>query len=137
LRGRLERDRITIEEHKSELPPVAGSPAQLNQVFLNVLVNAMQAVEVAQRDDGRIVITTEQKAAEIWVEIADNGIGIPEENIPRIFTPFFTTKEPGDGTGLGLSISQGIIQDHGGRLQVESTVGEGTCFRIILPITRS
>ena len=92
LRGRLDRSGITIEEHKGELPLVAGSPAQLNQVFLNLLVNAMQAIEVASRADGRIAITTEEKTGEISVEIADNGCGIPEENLPRIFTPFFTTK---------------------------------------------
>jgi signal transduction histidine kinase len=137
LRGRLDRYGITIEEHKSELPLVAGSPAQLNQVFLNLLVNAMQAIEVLGRDDGRITITAEEKAGEIWVEVTDNGCGIPEENLPRIFTPFFTTKELGDGTGLGLSITHGIIQDHGGRLQVESIAGQGTCFRVILPITRT
>jgi two-component system, NtrC family, sensor kinase len=137
LRGRLDRYGITIEEHESELPLVAGSPAQLNQVFLNLLVNAMQAIEVLHRDDGRITITTEEKAGEIWVEVTDNGCGIPEENLPRIFTPFFTTKEIGDGTGLGLSITHGIIQDHGGRLQVESIAGQGTCFRVILPITRT
>jgi two-component system, NtrC family, sensor kinase len=137
LRGRLDRYGIAIEEHKSEIPLVAGSPAQLNQVFLNLLVNAMQAIEVLDRDDGRITIMTEAKAGEILVEVIDNGCGIPEENLPRIFTPFFTTKEVGDGTGLGLSISHGIIQDHGGRLQVESIAGQGTCFRVILPIART
>ena len=137
LRGRLDRYGITIEEHKSELPLVAGSPAQLNQVFLNLLVNAMQAIEVLNRADGRITITTEERGGEILVEVTDNGCGIPEENLPRIFTPFFTTKEVGDGTGLGLSITHGIVQDHGGRLQVESIAGQGTCFRVILPITRS
>ena len=113
---------------RGELPLVAGSPAQLNQVFLNLLVNAMQAIETVNREDGRITITTEEKAGEIWVEVTDNGCGIPEENLPRIFTPFFTTKEVGDGTGLGLSITHGIIQDHGGRLQVESGAGSGTTF---------
>jgi PAS domain S-box-containing protein len=137
LRGRLDRYGIKIEEHKSELPLVAGSPAQLNQVFLNLLVNAMQAIEAVHRDNGRIIITTEEKGGEIYVEVNDNGCGIPEENLPRIFTPFFTTKEVGDGTGLGLSITLGIIQDHGGRLQVESTAGKGTCFRVIIPITRN
>ncbi len=137
LRGRLDRSRITVVEHGGELPQVAGSPAQLNQVFLNLLVNAMQAIEATNRDDGRIVISTAEKPGEIVVEIADNGCGIPEENIPRLFTPFFTTKGVGDGTGLGLSITHGIVQDHGGRLQVESVAGQGTCFRVILPITRS
>jgi two-component system, NtrC family, sensor kinase len=137
LRGRLERCRITVLEHKNELPLVAGSPAQLNQVFLNLLVNAMQAIEATNRADGRIAISTAQSAGEIVVEIVDNGCGIPDEDLPRIFTPFFTTKGVGDGTGLGLSITHGMVQDHGGRLQVESVVGQGTCFRVILPITRT
>jgi PAS domain S-box-containing protein len=137
LRGRLDRSGITVEEHKGDLPLVAGSSAQLNQVFLNLLVNAMQAIDVARRVDGRITITTEEKGSEIWVAITDNGCGIPEENLSLIFTPFFTTKEIGDGTGLGLSITHGIIQDHGGRLQVESVAGQGTFFRVILPIART
>jgi signal transduction histidine kinase len=137
LRGRLDRSGITVEEHKGDLPLVAGSSAQLNQVFLNLLVNAMQAIDAARRDDGRITITTEEKGSEIWVAVTDNGCGISEENLPRIFTPFFTTKEIGDGTGLGLSITRGIVQDHGGQLQVESVAGEGTCFRVILPIART
>ena len=78
-----------------------------------------------------------QVLAEIVVEIADNGCGIPDEHLPRIFTPFFTTKGVGDGTGLGLSITHGIVQDHGGRLQVESAHGQGTCFRVILPVNRA
>ena len=102
LRGRLSRQRITVEEHLGELPLVAGSPAQLNQVFLNLLVNAVQAIESTQRVDGRIAITTAQESGEIVVQVADNGCGIPEEILPQIFDPFFTTKGVGDGTGLGL-----------------------------------
>jgi two-component system NtrC family sensor kinase len=137
LRGRLDRYRIMVEEHKGELPLVAGSPAALNQVFLNLLVNSMQAIETTRRGDGRITITSEEKCGEVFVEIRDNGCGIPEEHLPRIFTPFFTTKGVGDGTGLGLSITLGIVQDHGGRLQVESVAGEGTCVRVILPVARA
>jgi len=134
LRGRLDRRHITVLEHLGELPLVDGSPAQLNQVFLNLLVNAMQAIESTHRLDGRIAITTEEKEGEIVVEIADNGCGIPEEILPQIFDPFFTTKGLGDGTGLGLSITHSIVQDHGGRLQVESISGQGTRFRVILPV---
>ncbi len=137
LRGRLDRYGITVEEHKGELPLVAGSPAQLNQVFLNLLVNAVQAIEATLRGDGRIAITTNEVSGEIVVEINDNGCGIPDEHVPRLFTPFFTTKDVGDGTGLGLSITHGIVQDHGGRLQVESVHGQGTCFRVILPVNRT
>jgi len=137
LRGRLDRRNITVEEHLGTLPPVSCSPAQLNQVFLNLLVNAMQAIESTHRDDGRIEITTDSENSEIVVEVADNGCGIPEEILPQIFDPFFTTKEVGDGTGLGLSITHSMVQDHGGRLEVESAPGQGTRFRVFLPVARS
>ncbi len=133
VRGRLDRRQITVEEQLGELPLVAGSPAQLNQVFLNLLVNAMQAIESTHRDDGRIAITTEAANGEVIVEVADNGCGIPDEILPQIFDPFFTTKGVGDGTGLGLSITHSMVQDHGGRLEVESVLGQGTRFRVFLP----
>jgi len=137
LRGRLDRRKITVDEHLGELPLVAGSPAQLNQVFLNLLVNAMQAIESTHRVDGRITITTAVDDGEVVVGVADNGCGIPEDILPQIFDPFFTTKGVGDGTGLGLTITQGMVQDYGGRLLVESVPGQGTCFRVILPVARS
>ena len=137
LRGRLDRRRITVEEHFGELPLVAGSPAQLNQVFLNLLVNAMHAIESTHREDGRITITTEARNGEIVVEVADNGCGIPDEVLPQVFDPFFTTKDVGDGTGLGLSITHSMVQDHGGRLEVESDLGAGTRFRVFLPVIRN
>jgi two-component system, NtrC family, sensor kinase len=137
LRGRLDRRNITVEENLGTLPPVSCSPAQLNQVFLNLLVNAMQAIESTHRDDGRIEITTDSENGEIIVEVADNGCGIPDEILPQIFDPFFTTKEVGDGTGLGLSITHSMVQDHGGRLEVESAPGQGTRFRVFLPVARS
>jgi signal transduction histidine kinase len=137
IRGRLDRRQITVEEHLADLPLVAGTPAQLNQVFLNLLVNAMQAIESTHRPDGRISITTAEKSGEVVVEIFDNGCGIPEDILPQIFDPFFTTKEVGDGTGLGLSITHSMVQDHGGRLQVDSVLGQGTLFRVILPVART
>jgi signal transduction histidine kinase len=136
IRGRLSRRNISIEEHLGKLPPVAGSPAQLNQVFLNLLVNAMQAIEATHRSSGRIVITTSADDGEVTVEVADDGIGIPEDILPQIFDPFFTTKGVGDGTGLGLSITHGMVQDHGGRLEVESVPGQGSRFRVILSVSR-
>ncbi|MBV8487306.1 MAG: GAF domain-containing protein [Planctomycetaceae bacterium] len=136
IRGRLERRRITVEERKGELPPVSASQVQINQVFLNLLVNAMQAIESTHRDDGRIVVETRCNGKEVILEVKDNGCGIPAEILPQIFDPFFTTKSVGDGTGLGLSITHGIVQDHGGRMDVETTAGQGTCFRVILPISR-
>jgi signal transduction histidine kinase len=137
IKGRLDRRNIIIAEHLGKLPLVAGSPAQLNQVFLNLLVNAMQAIEATHRADGQIRITTTANNGEVVVEVADNGCGIPEEILPQIFDPFFTTKAVGDGVGLGLSISHGMVQDHGGRLEVESELGRGTCFRVILPVAHA
>ena len=102
--------KITVEERLGTLPPVSCSPAQLNQVFLNLLVNAMHAIESTHRDDGRIEITTDSEKDEIVVEVADNGCGISDEILPQIFDPFFTTKEVGDGTGLGLSITHSMVR---------------------------
>jgi len=113
-----------------ELPQIRCVPSELNQVFLNVLVNAGQALE----QDGIITVSTAVEDDCVVVAIGDNGCGIPEDVIARIFDPFFTTKPVGKGTGLGLSISYGIIKKHGGRIEVSSTVGQGTLFRILIPI---
>jgi PAS domain S-box-containing protein len=136
IRGRLQRRRIAVEEHKGELPLISASLVQLNQVFLNLLVNAMQAIESTHREDGRIVVRTKNNDKDVIIEISDNGCGIPADVLPQIFNPFFTTKSVGDGTGLGLSITHGIVQDHAGRMEVESTPGHGTCFRVVLPVSR-
>jgi len=105
--------------------------AQLNQVFMNLLVNAAHAIE----DFGKITVRTGQQDKDhIWVEVEDTGKGIPDDVKSKIFDPFFTTKPVGKGTGLGLSLSYKIIQDHQGRLEVDSVVGKGTKFRVILPI---
>ena len=136
IRGRLQRRHITVEERKGDLPLVAASHVQVNQVFLNLLINAMQAIESTHREDGKIVIQTRTNGKDVIIEIRDNGCGIPADVLPQIFDPFFTTKSVGDGTGLGLSITHGIVQDHSGRMEVESSPGQGTCFRVILPIAR-
>ena len=112
------------------LPEVECLPSQLNQVFMNLLVNAAHAIE----EHGTITIRTGTSDGEVWVEIADTGKGIPPENIKRIFDPFFTTKPVGKGTGLGLSLSYSIVQKHHGRIVVESEVRTGTIFRIYLPV---
>jgi signal transduction histidine kinase len=137
VRGRLTRRSILVHERLGSLPKVAGSPAQLNQVFLNLLVNALQAIEATHRADGCIEITTAASNGEVVIEVADNGCGISQEVLPQIFDPFFTTKGVGDGVGLGLSITHSMIQDHGGRMEVESVPGQGTCFRVILPAAKS
>lgn len=105
-------------------------PGQLNQVFMNLLINAAHAID----ERGQVRISTQQQGDDILVEISDTGCGIPPEVVGRIFEPFFTTKPVGKGTGLGLSISYGIVKKHGGRIEVVSEVGQGTCFRVVLPI---
>lgn len=112
------------------VPPIVCIPSQLNQVFLNILVNAGHAIS----ERGTIRISTGSGDEFAWVTISDTGSGISEDNLPRIFDPFFTTKAVGEGTGLGLSLSYSIIQKHGGRIEVESKLNHGTTFRILLPI---
>ena len=134
IRGRLGRCHIVVEQQFGDLPLVMCAPAQINQVFLNLLVNALQAIEATSKGGGRIEIRTRAAGDEVIVEVADDGRGIPAELLPLIFDPFFTTKAVGEGTGLGLSISHGIVSDHGGRIEVENTPGQGSRFRVILPI---
>ncbi|WP_337175500.1 ATP-binding protein [Paludisphaera sp.] len=136
IRGRLERRGIVVERQGEDVPPVAASPTQLNQVILNLLVNAMQAIDAAGRGDGRVVVETSRRDDAVVVEIRDDGCGMEPDVLAQIFDPFFTTKSAGDGTGLGLSISHGIVLDQGGRIEVESTPGEGSCFRVVLPVAR-
>ncbi|OHC66446.1 MAG: hypothetical protein A2040_15490 [Rhodocyclales bacterium GWA2_65_19] len=124
--------KCTVTKHyDTTLPQIRCLPSQLNQVFMNLLLNAVQAIP----DKGEIVVSTERvDAATIRICISDNGAGIPRENLKRIFEPFFTTKPVGKGTGLGLSIAWGIIGKHHGTIDVASTVGAGTTFTITLPV---
>jgi signal transduction histidine kinase len=122
--------RIEIERAYAELPPIHAVPGQINQVFMNIIGNACDAIG----DRGTIRISTARDGDDVRISIADDGAGIPNEVLSRIFDPFFTTKRQGQGTGLGLSISHGIVEDHGGRIDVESRVGEGTTFTVRLPI---
>jgi PAS domain S-box-containing protein len=117
-----------------ELPPVYCQGSQINQVFLNLLVNAGQAIET----QGEITLRTRlaDEGQSVVIEVSDTGKGIPPENLSRIFDPFFTTKPVGKGTGLGLSLSYSIVQAHHGRIEVESKPGQGTTFRVILPIEK-
>ncbi len=103
---------------------------QLNQVFMNLLVNAAQAIE----KQGEIMVKTWHEKGQIFVSVADNGRGIPEDIIHRVFEPFFTTKEVGKGTGLGLSIVYHIVKKHNGEIIVESEVGRGTAFMVKIPV---
>ena len=121
-----------VTREYGEIPEIECIPSQLNQVFMNLLVNAAQAIS----DHGHITLRTRRDGDNIQIEISDTGSGIPPEIVNRIFDPFFTTKPIGTGTGLGLSITHGIIRKHGGRIEVESEQGKGTTFRLILPISQ-
>jgi two-component system NtrC family sensor kinase len=117
------------------LPETMADPHQLQQVFLNLIVNAEHAM-IDAHGKGLLRLSTKSEPGVILVFFSDDGPGIPNENLRRIFEPFFTTKAVGKGTGLGLSICQGIIGEHGGRIDVVSTIGRGTTFIIELPIQR-
>jgi two-component system NtrC family sensor kinase len=122
------------KDYSGNLPRLMVDPHQLQQVFLNIVNNARQAIE-AHQPKGNIRITTVAAGQRVQVRFQDDGPGISEENLAKIFNPFFTTKPVGKGTGLGLSLSYGIIQEHGGRITAESEIGRGTTFIIELPIT--
>ena len=125
--------RIAVQRaYAEDLPDIVVDFDKMRQVFMNLIINAIQAVE----EDGRISVSAEfnADAGQIEIRIADTGPGIPREYVDSIFDPFFTTKETGTGTGLGLSISYGIIQEHGGDIQVNTQTGKGTTFTIILPV---
>jgi len=111
------------------LPHIMCFPFQLNQVFMNLLVNASHALD----SKGKITIRTGFDDSQVWVEVQDTGRGIAPENLQRIFDPFFTTKPVGKGTGLGLSLAYGIVKKHGGHMEVNSVVGQGTCMKVVLP----
>ncbi|MBW2339986.1 MAG: response regulator [Deltaproteobacteria bacterium] len=122
--------KATVTKEYGDLPLVECYPHQLNQVFMNLLVNAAQAIE----EKGEIKIATQALDGQVEINISDTGSGIPKENLSRIFDAFFTTKEIGKGTGLGLNVAYNIIQKHKGTIDVESEMGKGTTFRIRLQI---
>lgn len=120
---------ITVVKNYGNVPPISCFPSQLNQVYLNLLINSKQSIKAA----GTITITTSYENDKVYISFEDNGVGIRKENLDKIFDPGFTTKGVGVGTGLGLSISYQIIQQHKGEIKVESTPGKGSKFTIILP----
>jgi len=131
VRRHIESDGIeVVEQYAPDLPTLRLDVGRMKQVFLNLINNAHQAM--AQGD--RLFISSQQEGEELVVRIRDTGRGIPEEHRGQIFEPFFTTKPVGQGTGLGLSVSLGIVHDHGGRIEVESQVGQGSTFTVWLPI---
>ncbi|MBB1117977.1 sensor histidine kinase [Stenotrophomonas sp. W1S232] len=124
--------KVTLERRFAELPLVECLPSELNQVWMNLLLNAGHAIG----ERGTIVVATGQQDDMVWVECRDSGNGIAPEVLKRIFDPFFTTKPVGSGTGLGLSISYSIVNKHHGRIDVDSTPGQGTAFRVWLPVNQ-
>jgi signal transduction histidine kinase len=115
------------------LPRVQGNVHNLQQVFLNLFLNAIQAMP----DGGTLSVKSFVNDGKVRIDVTDAGVGIPAENLDKVFDPFFTTKEVGKGTGLGLSVSYGIIRKHHGTLTVASEVGKGTTFTITLPVSDS
>ena len=122
--------KVTVEKDFGEIPEVMGYPMELNQVFMNLFVNAGQAIE----DQGTIAIRTCQEDGYACVIISDTGTGMPPEVVKKIFEPFFTTKDVGKGTGLGLSMAYNIVQKHDGEISVDSQEGVGTTFTIKIPL---
>jgi two-component system NtrC family sensor kinase len=129
LAGQL-KEKVELVLELGVLPKTLCLPGHLNQVLLNLLLNAAQALA----DQGRITVQSDVVGNEIRIRIGDNGCGIPAGNLGRIFDPFFTTREVGSGTGLGLTVCRDIVQAHGGRIEVESEPGVGTVFTVYLPI---
>jgi two-component system, NtrC family, sensor kinase len=121
-----------IKNYKDHLPVVLGSITRLQQVFLNLFMNARDAMP----GGGMLQVRTAAQNGSVEVEVSDTGSGIPPEHLQRIFDPFFTTKASGRGTGLGLSVSYGIIKEHAGKIDVRSTPGQGTSFRLEFPVAR-
>jgi two-component system, NtrC family, sensor kinase len=123
---------VTVNKNFGDIPDISCAPSQINQVFLNLVTNAVQAMP---GERGMLTLTSRRDGDGVAVEVEDNGAGIPPDVLSRIFDPFFTTKEIGKGTGLGLSISYKIVQEHGGKISVESKPGSGTKFTVWLPLT--
>jgi PAS domain S-box-containing protein len=135
VRSRLKRQNVCIETDFDPMSRIPCVATQIGQVLLNLLVNAVQAMEATPCPEGhRLRVCTRRTDDDMVIEVADTGCGIDPEHLPLLFDPFFTTKDVGEGTGLGLSISHNIVTGHGGRIEVESEPGRGTCFRIHLPL---
>jgi signal transduction histidine kinase len=127
----LDKGKVTAHIVNSDEPSrIAGNTGEMEQVFLNLIINAVQAM---QDDGGSLEINIDRTENQVLVRLQDTGEGIPDENLPRIFDPFFTTREDSGGTGLGLSIIFGIVEKHSGRIEVDSEVGQGTTFTLSFP----
>jgi signal transduction histidine kinase len=135
VKNQLMLSTVELEtELPTDLPLVSGERKGLRQAFLNLFINAIQAMPKG----GTLIIRAYVPDAQPWVkvDVVDTGLGIASENLPRLFEPFFTTKEVGRGTGLGLAVTYSILQKHGGRIEVHSTLGQGSTFSVSLPVSR-
>ena len=130
IAGKSIPDNVEIRKEFGKIPEIRCAPSRINQVFLNLITNAVQAMD----NGGSITLRTGVENNEVFVRVIDTGKGIPKKDLKHVFDPFFTTKEVGEGTGLGLSISYKIVEDHGGRMEVDSIVGKGSIFTVWLPI---
>jgi signal transduction histidine kinase len=133
LEHQFKTSKVRIKrEFGTSVPQVLGNPGKLQQVFLNLFINAKDAMP----DGGELVIRTSSQDSVFRVEVVDTGVGIAEEHLKKVYDPFFTTKELGRGTGLGLSVTYGIIQEHSGKITVDSNPGHGTRFTLEFPAAR-
>ncbi len=129
VRGQANNQKVNLVFDPGTLPPMQCYPGKINQVILNLTANALDACATG----GTVTVRTAATPAGLTIQVADNGSGIDPAVRDKIFDPFFTTKPLGKGTGLGLSISHGIVKDHGGSIEVDSTPGAGSCFTVFLP----
>ena len=129
-RLQAQKDGVEVDLKVGETPPVLANPEQIKQAFLNLVLNALQAMP----EGGTLTLAAEMEEDRLRLRFSDTGQGISPENLERVFNPFFTTRR--NGTGLGLAITHRIIQGHGGRMEVESRVGEGTTFSVVLPVAK-
>ncbi len=134
LRWQIENSHVNLKESYAEkLPLLPLAANRIKQVFLNLITNALHAMP----SGGTLIVSTGQVGEEVMIQFSDTGTGIPADHLPRLFDPFFTTRPAGQGTGLGLSVSLSIVQEHGGRITVESQVGQGSRFTVWLPVPAS
>jgi signal transduction histidine kinase len=124
------RDRIEVVKDLGQLPKINGVASQINQVLLNLITNAAQAMD----EGGTLTVASRRSGDQVEIDVTDTGSGIPDEVMPKIFDPFFTTKPVGEGTGLGLSIVHKIVQSHGGSIKVRTAARKGTTFTVSFPI---
>ncbi len=129
-------DNIAVEDSLGQVSYTVADPHQLQQVFFNLINNAYQAMKSFRKEGNKLTVRSREADGTIRIDVSDNGPGIPPSLVKRIFDPFFTTKKVGEGTGLGLSISYGIVKEHGGRIGVESTEGDGATFFVEMPVTQ-